>query len=1018
SSLSFVFSAVAVSENTNIKYDFANDLAGYAEGTVTLSTQEGGSYYLYFADDKENLQGYFPITVLTSSANGEASFNFGEHTAIPADATKVIAMKTTSPDSTLKTAPKNVKVSEASAVYDIPNNKVFPKKSSEADYTFGAYSDIHIDQQYYGSDPPYGFYQYAAQHWGDALDYSTKQGQDFIITAGDNVTNAVGASNEFKVFKQIFADSDFNGYLWEASGNHEIKTGGVTACLKDFSKMSGLDSTAESVNEGKGYYYEVEKTTGDVFIFMALETSSSPNDHDEFSVEQEEWFQGLMDKYYGTGVNIYVIQHALIGGWGAGDDEDDPYYKGPLSTHYPSTVWFKSMMQKYKDLIWFSGHTHENFNMDYNYSNANGTACNMVHIPSCAGPTNPSSTDHSLSYTFWEDESQGYSSQVFGDQIIISGANLVHEMIYPAYSYIMTGSKNSTPESTYATEELTTTPVATETQPVESDSTRNIYFSNKNGWAKDEICYYYWNSTSNPLKWPGILATYVGKDANGYGLYKAVVPKTMSGLIFNNGNNGLQTADITINSLYNWYVPSGTSSKCSVIPKKLDESTIVSSAAASPFAVGSSFGSIDEAVIKAKTVLSANRDYCSYNQYQDLKTLIAKYDGAVLSDNKEASAILEVETAVSALEKIAGEISDSGSIEDVTIYAVIPDEWVEAGYTIKANINTESAGTWVSGKMFDTGKTYNSKKIYSYTFSGSLFPEGGVYDLQIQGYDGSTWMGQYRIYESNFTSVDIFRNKMWCGVGVPNKDSVTAGSWSAFTYDKYVPQEGTYGLLGDVNIDGNVNVKDSSLIMHFSVDSVTFNSTEIILADVNGDNIVNVRDATAIQKYIVKIPISYAVAKPVYKTSDDPTNETTTPATTESTSKEKTATIYFATPSSCQGDNYTFKCNIKSKNADSTGSYYPHSASGMSDTGYTYKGNKIVAVTYPETYIDEYDGTLGGLSKIQLQVYKDGAFFGQFAVETSMTLSGLDGKMFVSTTASPSGTVSASYSNFVAFSHD
>lgn len=81
-----------------------------------------------------------------------------------------------------------------------------------------------------------------------------------------------------------------------------------------------------------------------------------------------------------------------------------------------------------------SGHTHEDFNMGYNYSNENGTACNMIHNPSVAGPTHPSTSSHSLDYTFYDGLSQGYYVEVYDGNVIYYGANLCDEKIYPAYS--------------------------------------------------------------------------------------------------------------------------------------------------------------------------------------------------------------------------------------------------------------------------------------------------------------------------------------------------------------------------------------------------------------------------------------------------------------------------------------------------------------------------------------------------------------------------------------------------------
>lgn len=57
--------------------------------------------------------------------------------------------------------------------------------------------------------------------------------------------------------------------------------------------------------------------------------------------------------------------------------------------------------------------------------------------------------------------------------------------------------------------------------------------------------------------------------------------------------------------------------------------------------------------------------------------------------------------------------------------------------------------------------------------------------------------------------------------------------------------------LGDVNLDGRVNVKDATYLQMFVVELVSFNPEQYSLADVNGDGSYNVSDATAIQILVV-----------------------------------------------------------------------------------------------------------------------------------------------------------------------
>lgn len=446
-----VTSIVAKTAKATLTYQFTGDdsgTPGYAEGTIRLKSNTGGDYYLYWANDMKALSGYYEITKMSVKKDQTGSFTFGYHTAIPADATKVIAVEA-------EKAKDNVKVKDAVAVYSIPKAKQLGCKSTQALYTFNSYSDIHIDEEHYGETPAY-WWLHSEQHWAQALQYSADKKVDFIVSSGDQVTNAnlANLDTEWKAYQNILADSDYVNPIWESGGNHEVRIdGSVDKELAAYVVNSGLDSTAETLKSGKTYYSITEPKTGDIFIFMALEGGYRPAKYDEFTDEQLDWLEKMVSENYNKGKNIYVIQHALISGYGAGDDTENPYYGGSINQNLPSAKRFISIMEKYPDIVWISGHTHEAYQLGYNYSNNNGTSCNMIHNSSIGNPTHLSTTDHALDYSFNEGLSQGYYVQTFENAIIFNGANVCDQKIYPAYSYIING--NTKQVSTGATAEFT-----------------------------------------------------------------------------------------------------------------------------------------------------------------------------------------------------------------------------------------------------------------------------------------------------------------------------------------------------------------------------------------------------------------------------------------------------------------------------------------------------------------------------------------------------------------------------------
>lgn len=65
----------------------------------------------------------------------------------------------------------------------------------------------------------------------------------------------------------------------------------------------------------------------------------------------------------------------------------------------------------------------------------------MIHNSSVGNPTHLKDNEgkKEIDYTFFEDNSQGYYVQAFGNSVIFNGSNLVTKKIYPAYSYIIKG---------------------------------------------------------------------------------------------------------------------------------------------------------------------------------------------------------------------------------------------------------------------------------------------------------------------------------------------------------------------------------------------------------------------------------------------------------------------------------------------------------------------------------------------------------------------------------------------------
>ena len=104
--LTIGFVSVNAAGGLTLTYNFKYKNAGYAEGRIELkaaTTADQGTYYLYWANDTKALDGYAPIS--TVALNTTVKYvELGEFIAIPADATKVIAVKSTSSNSPIFTS--------------------------------------------------------------------------------------------------------------------------------------------------------------------------------------------------------------------------------------------------------------------------------------------------------------------------------------------------------------------------------------------------------------------------------------------------------------------------------------------------------------------------------------------------------------------------------------------------------------------------------------------------------------------------------------------------------------------------------------------------------------------------------------------------------------------------------------------------------------------------------------------------------------------------------------------------
>lgn len=837
---------------TTLNYEFAYQNAGYAEGRLSLSGASG-TYILYWADDTKALEGYTGIAQITV-ASGTKYFEMPANTAIPADATKVIAVKS-GDDAT---------VADAAAVFDIPQSKQFKAKSSDKQYTFEALSDIHIQH-----DDSYWYL--SKTHFANALEVAAKREVDFITISGDMVNgySYSNLQNEYPQYLELIAKSNYNNPIYETNGNHEMKGGTAAQNLELYKNYTGLNTTTGAL-QSTPYY---EKTiNGDHYIFLVLELSGSPNESSEFTTAQLDWFEGLLKKYSGDGHKIIVNQHALIKGYGAGDNKVTPYYGGALQQSYAEIKRLMSIMEAYPEIIMMSGHSHIDFKYGYNFDNENGNTCYTVHIPSTSSTTHPNASG-GLDYTMDVNSSQGYLVDVYDDYVILNGTDLAFNLICPSYTYMVdyTGEKlieNELSEIVYNTVEITVDVSALTDAPesvvcVAIDEanaannqsipmTRNadgtysakvieeysqVYFA-INGTtgvktsafpvANCKIILGYqtltytpansvsfvrahvWGGGGDGTTWPGVTMT-KGSD----GSYSVRIPASdYTGVVFNwgdgdsNKSQDLAIANYITDKVADTYISldGGDTTEPATNPKETE--AITTTAAPTKPATEPSEGTT-----------------------------------AATEPSEATTAVTEPTETTTATEPVVDELAP----------IVIIEETDEAYFLVDAYAADGSEE--VEFKFSVNGKVYQDySDISTFIFAA---PSDYYYIIEVSA--------KYADGSEHKTTV-MFEVKD--GVALlpemperpttPSTEPTEVSTPDETTPDETAPTTETTApaveyLYGDADLNGKVNVKDATTIQKYAAKLVDLDETAMIQADVTGDMKVNVKDATSIQKLIAKI---------------------------------------------------------------------------------------------------------------------------------------------------------------------
>lgn len=260
-------------------------------------------------------------------------------------------------------------------------------------YSFMACSDMH-KTTYTGEDNAF----HAGQDLLNALGFI--QGKvDFIAMTGD-LTHR-GEKTELSAIKDTFTSNGWTmgktGNVYTCCGNHEMY--GRT-WNTDNNTGYGVLSTYWSTQTGMDKHTVITKRNGeDVFIFFSPDNciiTNSAFSGRVYSDEDIKWLYNQLRTYRNK--RCFVFMHFFFSKMSGNYGYSNPYYHYPMDAE--SERQLTLLLNKYRKVIWFSGHSHwyweaqglvdlrGNKNLNANIAkNANTGYC--VHLSSLGKPRKP-----------------------------------------------------------------------------------------------------------------------------------------------------------------------------------------------------------------------------------------------------------------------------------------------------------------------------------------------------------------------------------------------------------------------------------------------------------------------------------------------------------------------------------------------------------------------------------------------------------------------------------------------------
>lgn len=286
-------------------------------------------------------------------------------------------------------------------------------------YSFGALSDVHISDS-------------IKTRFQKTLTYlNEKENVAFTCISGD-LTNE-GTDEQLLAFGQYLREYSPNTPVYVVTGNHDLQSQ-TTEAPYDFMQPY----------VGQDLYYSFSQRD-DVFIMFGMSGWYSYTKTSTFSETSLQWLYETLEE--NRNKRCFVISHPpRFDGCGK------PYKPDPTGDllNSPAGECFKSLLEHYKNAIYFHGHTHMSYECQRDVSYANYDrfyGCHSVHIPSLMAVKTLNSAG--TGYDGDVNKGMGYVVDVYENHIVLRGRDFAANKFLPIATYCLDTTTINIPANTF-----------------------------------------------------------------------------------------------------------------------------------------------------------------------------------------------------------------------------------------------------------------------------------------------------------------------------------------------------------------------------------------------------------------------------------------------------------------------------------------------------------------------------------------------------------------------------------------